>query len=161
MSIVAYLSLGSNLGDRAQNIDTALRLLTDAALRVRRRSSIYETEPRDYTDQPWFLNMVAEVETELTPRALLTRIRHVEDQLQRQRDIDKGPRTVDIDILTYGDVHIIEPDLVVPHPRMQNRRFVLEPLHDLAPELRLTVSTPAIGDLLSRVSDQIVRKWTG
>jgi 2-amino-4-hydroxy-6-hydroxymethyldihydropteridine diphosphokinase len=159
MCTLVYLSLGSNLGDREHNLEAALRLIEDQHLRVKRRSSIYETEPRDYTDQPWFLNMVAEVETTLTPRALLDRVRQAEDRLHRQREIDKGPRTVDIDILAYGDLQIVETDLVVPHPRMTTRRFVLEPLNELVPHMRFDPAGPTVSELVLNVADQPVRRW--
>lgn len=141
MWTTVYLSLGSNLGDRAGYIETALNLLEDHRLRAVRRSSLYETEPQDHTDQPWFLNMVAEVSTTLSPEGLLERVRAVEARLGRQRAIEKGPRTVDIDILTYGDSVIRSADLEVPHPRMAARRFVLEPLAELSPDFPLGATT--------------------
>jgi 2-amino-4-hydroxy-6-hydroxymethyldihydropteridine diphosphokinase len=159
MWTTAYLSLGSNLGDRARSIEAALQLLGAADLTVVRRSSLYETEPRDYADQPWFLNMVAEIETTLPSDGLLARVREVESLLGRQRAIDKGPRTVDIDILTFGDSVVASPDLQIPHPRMAQRRFVLEPLAELVPELPLGPEGTTVRELLPLLTDQAVRKF--
>ena len=121
----AFLSLGSNVGDRERNLEAALRQLTAPSLYIRQISSVYETEPVDYTGQRWFLNLAVEAETELFPMQLLWRIAKVEHQLGRVRTIDKGPRTIDIDILFYGRAVIRTPALEVPHPRIAARRFVL------------------------------------
>lgn len=161
MWTTVYLSLGSNLGERDRNIQAALGALESHDLRIVRCSPLYETEPRDYQDQPWFLNMVAEVSTRITPEALLARIREVESAHGRQRTIDKGPRTIDIDILTFGDLRIHSAELQIPHPRMHGRRFVLEPLADLAPDLTLPAHPLPVRELLSAVQDQPVRKWHG
>lgn len=158
MWTTVYLSLGSNLGDRAEYIDAALNLLEDERLEVLRRSSLYETEPQDHTDQPWFLNMVAEVRTTLSPERLLERVHAVEARLGRQRAIEKGPRTVDVDILIYGDSVIRSADLEVPHPRMAARRFVLEPLAELAPKFRLGTTT--VDERVKDLKDQKVMKLT-
>jgi 2-amino-4-hydroxy-6-hydroxymethyldihydropteridine diphosphokinase len=160
MWTTAYLSLGSNLGDRVRNIDEALRLLQDADLVVLRRSALYETEPRDYSDQPWFLNLVAEVRTTLSPEALLARICLVESHLGRQRTLDKGPRTADVDILTFGDLVLETTNLQIPHPRMRERRFVLEPLAELVPGRRMPGDEKTIDELLGTVKDQKVRQIT-
>lgn len=154
----AYLSLGSNTGDRQEMLRAALRLLESPGLHVARVSPVYETEPQDFKDQPWFLNVVAEVQTELFPRQLLARIHRIERQLGRRRSIPKGPRTIDIDILLYGESVIDSPDLVVPHPRMPERRFVLQPLADLAPDLRHPVLRRTVRELLAGVSGQAVRQ---
>lgn len=127
----AYLSLGSNLGDREALLREALRRLETAGVRVVRQSSIHETEPQDLREQPWFLNMAVQVETELTARELLSLIHTIESALGRTREIPKGPRTIDIDILYYGDAVIDEPDLQIPHPRMHQRSFVLDPLAEI------------------------------
>jgi 2-amino-4-hydroxy-6-hydroxymethyldihydropteridine diphosphokinase len=153
-----YLSLGSNLGDRVQYLDEALSLLQSADFSVVRRSSLYETEPRDFANQPWFLNLVVEAETALFPRRLLTRIKKIERQLGRQRIIEKGPRTIDIDILLFGRFVIETPDLVIPHPRMLERRFVLEPLAEICPDLRHPATGESIRGLLSGVASQKVTK---
>jgi len=153
-----YLSLGSNLGDRAERLREALRLLEQGGLRVRRISPVYETEPQDLRDQPWFLNLVAEVETELFPRQMLARIQSIEWKMGRRRSRPKGPREIDIDVLLYGSMVLRMPELTVPHPRMSERRFVLQPLADLAPELRHPVSGRTILELLAEIRGQTVRQ---
>jgi 2-amino-4-hydroxy-6-hydroxymethyldihydropteridine diphosphokinase len=130
---LAYVALGSNLGEREATIRAAA-----AAIGARRLSPIVETEPWGYEDQPRFLNAVAELDTELAPRALLERLLEVERLLGRVRTGPRwGPRTIDLDLLLYGEKRIAEPDLEVPHPRMHERAFVLEPLAALAPELEI------------------------
>ncbi len=153
-----YLSLGSNLGPREHMLQGALFLLAGPDLRILRVSPVYETEPQDFKDQPWFLNIVVEAETELLPLRLLTRVQKVERQLGRKRSVDKGPRPIDIDILLVGDAVIQSADLVVPHPRMAERRFVLEPLADLAPDLRHPVLCRTIRQLLGATLNQQVRR---
>ena len=154
----AYLSLGSNMGDRAANIERGLELLESPELHVVRRSALYETEPQELRAQPWFLNMVAAVETSLYPRQLLSRIAQVERELGRQRVVHKGPRTLDIDILLFGTAIIEMPDLVIPHPAMASRRFVLEPLAEIVPDLRHPVLGRTIRDLLADINGQEVRR---
>ncbi len=155
-----YLSLGSNLGDREQALREAIRLLEAPDLRVLRVSSIYETEPQEVRGQPWFLNLVAEAETSLLPRQLLARVRKIERELGRKRQAAKGPRTIDIDILLYGNFVIETGELTAPHPRMANRRFVLEPMCELAPELRHPVLRRTMRELLGGTLGQVVRKTT-
>jgi 2-amino-4-hydroxy-6-hydroxymethyldihydropteridine diphosphokinase len=129
----AYVALGSNLGDREAAIRRAAELIG-----ARRLSTIRETEPWGYADQPRFLNAVAEVETELGPRALLERLLAVERKLGRERTGPRyGPRTIDLDLLVHGDATVSEPGLEVPHPRLAERLFVLEPLAELAPALAI------------------------
>jgi len=153
-----YLSLGSNLADRLGALQAAMARLEAPDFRVRRVSSIYETEPVDLRDQPWFLNLVLEAETDLFPKQLLARIRKVELELGRRRLRKKGPRSIDIDILLYGEVVMDSAELVIPHPRLSQRRFVLEPLAELAPQLRHPVSCQTIAELLPATLDQAVRK---
>ncbi len=154
----AYLSLGSNLGDRDANLRRALDLLASPDLRIQRISALYETEPQDFRQQPWFLNLVAEIETTLFPLQLLSRIQKAEKQLGRQRSILKGPRTIDIDILLIGNSVIASAKLTVPHPSMHQRRFVLDPLAELAPDLRHPTIHRSIRELLAETTNQIVRK---
>jgi 2-amino-4-hydroxy-6-hydroxymethyldihydropteridine diphosphokinase len=154
----AYLSLGSNLNDREENLRRALDLLASPEIQIKRVSSIYETEPQDLREQPWFLNLVTEVETTLFPMQLLRRVRKIEKELGRQRLVPKGPRTVDIDILLFGRFVMDSPGLQVPHPRMQDRRFVLEPLAEIAPELRHPVTRRSVGEMLHATSGQTVRR---
>jgi 2-amino-4-hydroxy-6-hydroxymethyldihydropteridine diphosphokinase len=152
-----YLSLGSNVGDRDLMLREALRLLEAPGLHVMRVSPVYETDPQEFKNQPWFLNLVAEIQSTLFPMQLLTRVRKIERKLGRKRTIDKGPRSIDIDILLYGESVIDSEDLVVPHPRMTERRFVLQPLADLAPDLRHPVLQRSVKELLAGVSGQTVR----
>jgi 2-amino-4-hydroxy-6-hydroxymethyldihydropteridine diphosphokinase len=140
----AFLSLGSNLGDREALLNDALHRLEAAGVRLVRKSSIHETEPQDLREQPWFLNMAVEVETELLPLELLAAIRRIETEMGRQRTIPKGPRTIDIDILFYANSVIDTPDLGIPHPRLTERSFVLDPLSEIAPDLRHPVTGKSI-----------------
>src|ERR1017187_10174720 len=126
--VMAYLSLGSNVGDRLGNLRQACTQLDSEGISLRRLSSIYETEPVDYLEQDWFLNCVAEIETGLRPLALLDRLQQIEAHLGRRRERPKGPRTLDIDILLYWDYTLTSERLLLPHPGMLQRRFVLEPL---------------------------------
>ena len=144
---VAYIGLGSNLGDREGNLRTALARLTE--LGEVRASSFRETDPVGLTDQPRFLNAAAELSTDLPARDLLDALLTIERDLGRDRAREErwGPRTLDLDLLLYGDEVIDEPGLRVPHPRLAERRFVLEPLHELAPGLVLP-DGPAIRDLI-------------
>lgn len=155
---MAYLSLGSNLGDREAHLRAALHKLPSDGVILRRISSVYETAPVDLTEQPDFLNLVAEVETALSPAKLLAHVQSIERELGRERTVAKGPRTVDIDILLYGRVVVDSVDLQVPHPRMHLRRFVLEPMAELAPQLRHPVTGQTIAKMLATVLDQKVRK---
>ncbi|MDB4898136.1 MAG: 2-amino-4-hydroxy-6-hydroxymethyldihydropteridine pyrophosphokinae [Firmicutes bacterium] len=153
---VAYLSLGSNLGDRLGTLAKAVRSLEQAGTRLLRVSSVYETAPQGKTDQPSFLNVAVQVETTLEPLALLARIQAVEQGLGRVRTVRWGPRTVDIDMLLYGGQVFAEPALELPHPRMLERAFVLIPLLEVDP----LVSLPATGEplqlYLDRLPDQAV-----
>jgi 2-amino-4-hydroxy-6-hydroxymethyldihydropteridine diphosphokinase len=131
----AYLSLGSNLGDRAANLHAAIAQM-DVAGRLLAVSSFYETQPVDVPDQPWFLNCVAAVETDKTPRELLQLALQVEASMGRLRMREKGARNIDIDVVLFGDRVINESGLTIPHPAMHQRRFVLEPLAEIAPDAR-------------------------
>jgi 2-amino-4-hydroxy-6-hydroxymethyldihydropteridine diphosphokinase len=154
----AYLSLGSNLPDRATNLRRALALLTSPDLQIKRTSATYETEPQDLPHQPWFLNLVVEIETTLFPLQLLSRIQKIEKDLGRKRLVPKGPRTIDIDILLFGNFVIDSAKLTIPHPRMHLRRFVLEPLAELAPDLRHPITRRTIREILNETSGQAVKK---
>jgi 2-amino-4-hydroxy-6-hydroxymethyldihydropteridine diphosphokinase len=140
----AYLSLGSNLGDREAHLTEALHRLQAAGVHVVRRSSIHETEPQDFRDQPWFLNLAVEVETDLAPQELLASIQKIESDMGRQRTIPKGPRTIDLDILFYANLIITTADLEIPHPRFTQRAFVLDPLSEIAPDLRHPVTGQSV-----------------
>jgi 2-amino-4-hydroxy-6-hydroxymethyldihydropteridine diphosphokinase len=154
----AYLALGSNLGDRRANLSAARDHLASVDLTITRASAIYETEPRDLVQQPWFLNQVIEAETSLFPRQLLVRAQKIERDMGRKRIQPKGPRVIDIDILLFGEAVIHTPDLEIPHPRMLERRFVLDPLAELAPDLRHPVTGRSMREALGAVMNQIVRR---
>jgi 2-amino-4-hydroxy-6-hydroxymethyldihydropteridine diphosphokinase len=154
----AYLGLGSNLGDREANLREALERLETAGVRVLRRSSVYETEPQDLRDQPWFLNAAVQVTTDLFPLQLLFSIQNIEREMGRRRVTPKGPRNIDIDILFYGRSVIHAADLEVPHPRIAQRRFVLEPLAEIAPELRHPVNGKTAREMLAALDPQRIRR---
>lgn len=147
MKKTAYLSLGSNLGDRAANLEAAIERLGDLG-RVVARSAFYETEPVEVERQPWFLNCVVAVETELMPRQFLSRILAIEQKMGRRRTQAKGPRNIDIDILFFGGAIVEMPALTIPHPAMHERRFVLEPLAEIAPDLRHPALKKTVREML-------------
>lgn len=152
-----YLGLGSNLGNRQSNLRAAIERLSESGVHVVRVSPTYETEPVGFANQGWFLNLVVEAETALFPVQLLARTSRIERDLGRVRSVPNGPRTVDIDILLYGQAVIHTAKLEVPHPRMGERRFVLAPLADLAPDLRHPVTRRSIRRMLEDAPDQRVR----
>ena len=155
-----YLSLGSNLGDRAANLERAIAALPEAGVQVLRRSSLYETEPVDFLAQPWFLNCVVEAETSLPPRHLLDALQGIERAFGSSKLVARGPRLIDLDILFYGASVIRTEEIEIPHPRMDNRRFVLIPLAELAPDLRHPVLGATIAEMISTVQDKsAVRLW--
>lgn len=148
---IAYLGLGTNLGDRLMNLGQAIQSLS-AVVTVLRSSRVYETLPVGFADQPKFLNQVAEIETELTPQDLLETVKHIELQMGRQKTFRDGPRLIDIDILFYGDRVIDLPNLTIPHPRLSTRAFVLAPLAELAPSLKHPVLGKTVVKMLEQVS---------
>lgn len=159
-AVRAYISLGSNIGDRAKTLNDALRAIAAAGMRVTRVSSFYETEPADAPQQGWFLNAVAEMETSLPAPELLRELAAIEQAFGRQRVVYRGPRTLDLDILLYGASVLRTSELEVPHPRMAERRFVLVPLAELAPELQHPVLHKSVSELLSATNDaNEVRRW--
>jgi 2-amino-4-hydroxy-6-hydroxymethyldihydropteridine diphosphokinase len=158
MHKIVYLSLGSNLGDRVQNLNTAVARLQDLG-KLLAVSSFYETEPIGYADQPWFLNCAAQLETEKMPKQLLSGILNIEKKMGRQRTQKNGPRIIDIDVLLFGNSIINTEKLVVPHAAMHDRRFVLEPLAEIAPDVRHPVFKRTIRELRDRLlPGQAVRK---
>jgi 2-amino-4-hydroxy-6-hydroxymethyldihydropteridine diphosphokinase len=134
MRNIAYLSLGSNVGDREGNLRDAVRRLSELGT-VDGESSLYETEPVEVVDQPWFLNCVVRLQTERTAEELLTGVLGIERAMGRERTRPKGPRNIDIDILLFGDQQIDSPGLKIPHPGLAERLFVLEPMAEIAPEV--------------------------
>lgn len=148
-----YFGLGSNLGDRGKNIQDALVFLERWGVKIVRSSSIYESEPFGVKDQDWFFNIVAEGETELSPEDVLSAIRAIEKALKREKVIKWGPRTIDIDILYYDDQVIDEPELKIPHPGIPDRRFVLLPMDEIAPDYSHPVQNKTTSQLLKDCPD--------
>jgi 2-amino-4-hydroxy-6-hydroxymethyldihydropteridine diphosphokinase len=155
---LVYLGLGSNIGNREAAIDGALKALASPDLRLVRRSSLYETEPIGFKDQGWFLNAVAEFETDLFPRQLLHRMQKVERDMGRMRTIRNGPRTIDLDILLFGNAIVKTEELEIPHPRYRERRFTLAPLAELSPNLRDPQTHERMAEMLAALSGQSIRK---
>jgi len=149
-----FLGLGSNVGDREANLRAALRGLEARGFRVTALSSLYLTEPVDAPPQEWFLNAVAGGETALSPEALLRACLDTERALGRVRDVPRGPRTIDLDLLLYGDEVRDTPGLTLPHPRMHERRFVLVPLVEIAPGARHPVLGLTAAEMLRRCPDR-------
>jgi len=159
MPKLVYLSLGSNVGDREAHLRDAIARLGTAG-RVVAVSSFYETEPVEFIQQPWFLNCVAALETSQTPRQLMTSLLGIEQEMGRTRVRKKGPRTIDIDILLFDNEQIVSQELTIPHPAMPQRRFVLEPLAELAPAAVHPVLQKTVRELLDALPPgQAVRKF--
>jgi 2-amino-4-hydroxy-6-hydroxymethyldihydropteridine diphosphokinase len=158
MPNLVYLSLGSNVGDREAQLQDALAKLA-AVGSVVATSSFYETEPIEFTQQPWFLNCALALETSQTPQQLMAAILRIEEEMGRRRVQEKGPRSIDIDILLFDDTIVDSKELTIPHPAMRQRRFVLEPLAEIAPELLHPVLKKTIGELLDSLPPgQVVKR---
>ena len=148
-----FLSLGSNLGDREKNLGKACFLLEGANIEVLRSSSIYETQPVDYSSQPWFLNQMLEVSTELLPGDLLDVVKMIETKLGRLKSLPKGPRIIDIDIILAGNLIHQTPRLKIPHPQMHRRNFVLLPLREIDPGIVHPILKKSIEALINDNDD--------
>jgi 2-amino-4-hydroxy-6-hydroxymethyldihydropteridine diphosphokinase len=160
MSHTVYLSAGTNLGDRDTNLREAISSLNRFRAVVRRVSSIYETEPVGYSNQPWFLNIAIEVDTDLSPLALVDSCQEIEQVHGRERSFANAPRTLDLDILLYDDMVTRTSRLTIPHPRMTERKFVLVPLAELVPEVIHPILKQSIKALLDSCQDRSqVRKY--
>lgn len=160
---LACLSLGSNLGDRAGHIESAVGALEGAGVQVRRHSALYESEPVDMNPQRWFLNCLVEVETELMPLALLRVLKRIERLFGRHAagGVQPAARLIDLDILYYGRHVVRMPELTIPHPRLAERRFVLKPLQELAPDWHHPVTCLTPAEMLAGLSDHAaVRRVT-
>jgi 2-amino-4-hydroxy-6-hydroxymethyldihydropteridine diphosphokinase len=155
----AYISAGSNLDDRKANLESGLISLAEGCS-VQKVSAYFETEPVGYADQPWFLNIAVELETDLAPLQLLNLCRKIEESRGRTRLFPNAPRTLDLDILLFDALILTDEDLIIPHPRMAERRFVLEPLAQIAPDVIHPVLGKSIRSLLDECPDQsrILRK---
>ena len=156
-----YLALGSNLGVRESYLRSGIRGLERRGVEILRVASLYATEPREVLDQPWFLNTAAEANTELTPNKLLTACLEVEHENQRTRDRAKGPRTLDIDIIFYGNEIIRNTSLTIPHPSFSMRRFVLAPLAEIAPDFVDPTSGKTVAQLLAVCPDRAEVRLVG
>ena len=150
-----YLSFGSNVGDRRANIETALQCLTDAKLKMIKLSSVYETSPWGNTNQPAFLNAAGKFETDLSAEKLLDAILNIEKTMGRTRKEKWQPRIIDIDILFYSNKIINEKELMIPHPEMQKRKFVLVPMAEIAPDFVHHILKKSIGELLKKCTDEL------
>ena len=160
MAHITYLALGTNLGERLENLRAAL-LAFEPDIHVLAESRVYETEPWGYADQPAFLNMAVRAETELTPRELLDRLKELEASLGRVPNFRNGPRLIDLDILFYNDLQLDAPGLVIPHPRLQERAFVLVPLVDVAPALVHPLLGRSMAELVEALDTRGVNLYGG
>ena len=155
--VKAYIGIGSNLGNKEENIRKAISLIKGKC-KILKISSLYETEPIGHKEQDWFLNCAIEIGTKLKPQELLEFLLSIEKNLGRVRTIKNGPRTIDLDILFYGNKTINEDNLIVPHPRLHERLFILEPLKEICPNFVHTVLNKSIDELYSLVDKSEIVK---
>lgn len=161
MKNIVYLSLGSNMGDRLSYLSQAIQLLQEhSQVQIVKKSSIYETDPIGYTDQDLFLNMVIKIETSLSAHELLSLLQRIENKLGRERLVRWGPRTLDLDILLYNQENIETEQLLIPHPRMYERSFVLIPLFEIEPNITLPNRADSLAAIIDQLKDKEgVRIW--
>jgi len=154
-----FIGAGTNLGNRQENLKTAL-IKISGFVKIEKTSSIYETQPVDYEDQGWFLNLVVQATTELQPVELLGNLKNTEVSMGRQPTFSKGPRIIDLDILLYSDLILTDTDLIIPHPEMHRRSFVLTPLNEIAPEFFHPELKKNISSLLTELEQaEEVKLW--
>ena len=148
---IAYISIGSNLGDREENCRQAIKLIEKNGIAVRKQSRMYETEPWGIKDQPKFINMAIEVETDKKPEELLRILKEIEKEIGRKETTKWGPRVIDLDILFYDDLILKTEDLEIPHPLLHERDFVLKPLCEIAPEKKHPVTGKTVKEMLENL----------
>jgi 2-amino-4-hydroxy-6-hydroxymethyldihydropteridine diphosphokinase len=156
-----YLALGSNLGDRRANIESALKRLDESGVRVRQVSSLYRTEPVGYTAQPWFVNCAAEVGTDLMPLQLVRRCQAIQREMGRRPGPRNGPRLIDIDVLLYENAVVRSAEVTIPHPRMAERRFVLVPLNEIAGDAEHSLTRQTVREMLGSAPPAAVVRLVG
>ncbi len=151
---IAYIGIGSNLGNREENCRKAITLLTGKSIKILKCSSLYETEPWGVKEQPEFINMAVEIETHMEPLELLRAIKEIENGMGRREGLRWGPRVMDLDILLYDDLILRTQELEIPHPRLRDREFVLKPLSEIAPDKIHPLFKKSIKNLLSELSEK-------
>jgi 2-amino-4-hydroxy-6-hydroxymethyldihydropteridine diphosphokinase len=155
---IVYIGIGSNLGDRHANCIYSIDLLGEKGTIVRKKSSLYETDPWRMKDQPKFLNMAVEIETDLSPEHLLVFVKKIEKKMGRKESFQWGPRLIDLDILLYDNIVINKEDLKIPHPLMHERDFVLRPLYEIAPDVKHPLLQLSVKELFQRLSTKSALK---
>jgi 2-amino-4-hydroxy-6-hydroxymethyldihydropteridine diphosphokinase len=148
---IAYISIGSNIGDREENCRKAIKLLKEKGIAVKKQSRMYETEPWGIKDQPKFINMAIEVETDKKPEELLRILKEIEKEIGRTETVKWGPRVIDLDIIFYDDLILKSQDLEIPHPLLHEREFVLKPLCEIAPEKKHPVTGKTVKEMLENL----------
>jgi 2-amino-4-hydroxy-6-hydroxymethyldihydropteridine diphosphokinase len=156
---LVFIGIGSNLGDREKNINNSLSLLSGSTFKIMNKSALYETEPEVFNDQPKYLNMAIAAETPFEPPACLQFLHEIESRLGRARPFKNCPRTIDLDILFYDSIVYNSPDLIIPHPALTERAFVLVPLKEIAPDFSHPISKKSIKELVALVDTSGVKSW--